>query len=84
MCIRDRYSGDAAEQYLQLRGYDSPDETQFLDELERNELYGLNLRRLLSLDDDDSSGTYVRPHPKVGPNDPCPCGSCLLYTSRCV
>ena len=69
------YSGDAAEQYLQLRGYDSADETQFLDELERSELYGLDLRRLLSLDDNASSGTYVRPHPKVGPNDPCICGS---------
>ena len=77
------YSGDAAEQYLQLRGYDSPDETQFLDELERNELYGLNLRRLLSLDDDDSSGTYVRPHPKVGPNDPCPCGSGKKFKKCC-
>ena len=32
---------------------------------------------------DDDLGTYVRPQPKVGRNDPCPCGSGRKFKKCC-
>ena len=39
------------------------------------------------IDDDDDYGpteTYVRPSPKIGRNDPCPCGSGKKYKKCCL
>ena len=40
-------------------------------------------RSHMSADDHPPASTYVREHPKIGRNDPCPCGSGRKYKKCC-
>jgi uncharacterized protein len=61
------------------RDFDQVDDLDFDDDLDLDEDGGLDRG-----EDGQPVETYVRPAPKVGRNDPCPCGSGKKYKKCCL
>lgn len=81
------YSADAMEQYLQSRGLEPLDDDELAQKLESGELYGLSMKSLFDSIGNDSAyspSTFIRKQPKIGRNNPCPCGSGKKFKKCCI